>query len=155
VQTQSPVQRVLLSGDRATGVELASGEQFVARRAVIANVTPTILFEQLLASSQLPEAGQRHVRQYSYGPGTMMIHLALKEQPRQAAITCGKTFSGVLFPDGRPIACLLSICIWLVRPHGPAPGLMPLRATWPRNCYSTRTRYVIVFWQVACSQGLL
>lgn len=85
VQTHSPVQRVLLSGDRATGVELSSGEQFVARRAVIANVTPTILFEQLLSSYQLPEAAQRHVRQYSYGPGTMMIHLALKEQPRWAA----------------------------------------------------------------------
>jgi len=109
VRTQSPVGRVLLSGDIWHG--------------------PSFLLKTWKGR----------------------IPIWLEGTALQAAIICGKTFSSVLFPDGRPIACLLSICIWWALQHGPAQGPTPLRATWLRTCYSTRTRYAIVFWQEACS----
>lgn len=64
------VSRVQVSGGRATGVVLADGERLGARRAVIAGVTPTALYGRLLARP-LPAP-------YRYGPGTMMVHLALR-----------------------------------------------------------------------------
>jgi phytoene dehydrogenase-like protein len=78
IRTETEVRRVLVSDGRATGVELEGGEQALARRAVIANVTPTVLFERLLAPDALPSAFLRKVRRYSFGPGTMMVHLALR-----------------------------------------------------------------------------
>lgn len=77
IRTGTEVTRVLQEQGRVTGVEVASGEQIRAGRAVIANVTPTVLFEKLLQPEQLPAAFQRKVEDYEYGPGTMMIHLAL------------------------------------------------------------------------------
>lgn len=77
IRTGAEVVRVLQETGRATGVELASGEKINAGRAVVANVTPTILFQQLLPPEQLPPTFRRKVEAYEYGPGTMMIHLAL------------------------------------------------------------------------------
>lgn len=84
VRTGAEVQRVLTDGDRATGVVLASGERIGARRVVIANVTPTVLFDHLLADRPLPRAVRAKVDGYVYGPGTMMVHLALKGKLRWA-----------------------------------------------------------------------
>jgi phytoene dehydrogenase-like protein len=81
IRTDAEVTRVLTGGDRAIGVELASGERIGARRAVVGNLTPTVLFEDLLADHPLPEEFERKVESYQYGPGTMMVHLALDELP--------------------------------------------------------------------------
>ena len=81
VRTEVEVRRVLTSSNRATGVELASGERIEARRAVIANLTPAVLFGRLLESTALPESFRRQMASYRYGPGTMMIHLALSGVP--------------------------------------------------------------------------
>jgi phytoene dehydrogenase-like protein len=64
------VEQVVVERGRATGVELAGGERLVARRAVIANVTPTVL------AGLLADPPGDAVR-YRYGPGTCMVHLAL------------------------------------------------------------------------------
>ncbi len=64
------VARIELRGDRVAGVALAGGERLRARRAVIAGVTPTQLYGRLL---RRPAPGS-----YRYGPGTMMLHLALR-----------------------------------------------------------------------------
>ncbi len=85
IRTQAEVSRVLAEGSRATGVELASGERIGARRAVIANLTPTVLFERLLPHHPLPRRFRQQVKRYTYGPGTMMIHLALSGKPLWAA----------------------------------------------------------------------
>ncbi len=71
------VARVLLAGARATGVELADGERVMARRAVIANLSPAVLYGRLLAGEALAARVRRGAARYSYGPGTMMVHLAL------------------------------------------------------------------------------
>lgn len=78
VRTNAEVTRVMTDGEQAIGVELASGEHILARRAVIANLTPTVLYRHLLAEHGLPTDFSRMVDRYEYGPGTMMVHLALK-----------------------------------------------------------------------------
>jgi phytoene dehydrogenase-like protein len=81
IRTNAEVKHVLTNDNRATGVELASGERIGADRAVVANLTPTVLFEDLLSEHPLPDSFQRKVDSYTYGPGTMMVHLALDELP--------------------------------------------------------------------------
>jgi phytoene dehydrogenase-like protein len=64
------VEKIVVEGGRATGVVLAGGERIDAVRAVVANLTPTVL-ARLLADPP------RAVARYRYAPGTLMIHLAL------------------------------------------------------------------------------
>ena len=81
IRTDAEVRRVLTDRGQATGVELAAGERIAADRAVVANLAPTVLFEELLDEHPLPESFERRVDAYSYGPATMMVHLALDELP--------------------------------------------------------------------------
>jgi phytoene dehydrogenase-like protein len=75
------VVRVGVGGGRATGVALAGGERIEARRAVIAGVGPAMLYGRLLGGVTLPAALVRAARRYTYGPGTLMLHLALSGPP--------------------------------------------------------------------------
>lgn len=77
VSTGQRVEHILLHRGRAVGVRLAGGAELRAKRAVIGNVTPTQLVEQLLDVDALPAGYVRKSRGYRYGPGTMMMHLAL------------------------------------------------------------------------------
>jgi phytoene dehydrogenase-like protein len=81
-ETDKDVERVVVQSGRAAGVRLAGGEAVTAGRAVLANVTPTQLYDRLLADGDVPapvaEAGKR----FRYGRGEMQIHLALSEPPR-------------------------------------------------------------------------
>jgi phytoene dehydrogenase-like protein len=76
------VERVLVENGKAVGVELADGETVFAERAVIANVTPTQLYERLLGLGEAPpEIAERGLR-FRYGRAEMQIHFALSEPPR-------------------------------------------------------------------------
>jgi phytoene dehydrogenase-like protein len=81
LRTKAEVARVVVDGGRAVGVELDSGERIGARRAVIAGVTPTMLYERLLADAAVPASLRRAAQRYRYGPGTLMVHLALSAPP--------------------------------------------------------------------------
>lgn len=81
IRTQSEVTRIITHSDRAVAVELATGEQVSARRAIIANLTPGVLFGKLLKEVALPAAIRRTIDSYTYGPATLMVHLALKGKP--------------------------------------------------------------------------
>ena len=70
------VQKVAVEGGRASAVVLADGTRIEARRAVVANLTPTGL-AALVDHIGLREAAGR----YRYGPGTLMIHAALDALP--------------------------------------------------------------------------
>jgi phytoene dehydrogenase-like protein len=118
------VERVVVAGGRASGV-IAGGEEVTARRAVIANTTPTQLYGRLLDGAPVPGAVREQARRFRYGrrSGTQ-IHLALSEPPRwhgdprlaQAAIVhvtdgldsvsraCGEAASGLL-PARPTIVC--------------------------------------------------
>jgi phytoene dehydrogenase-like protein len=65
-------------GGRAAGVRLAGGESVEAARAVIANVTPTQLYERLLGGVGAPAPARR----FRYGRAEMQIHFALSEPAR-------------------------------------------------------------------------
>ncbi len=77
LRTDAEVEAIEVDGSGASGVRLTSGERIVAHRAVVANVTPTALYERLLGPAGVPERVRRDARRFRYGPGTMMIHLAL------------------------------------------------------------------------------
>jgi phytoene dehydrogenase-like protein len=79
VRTGQAVEKVLVEGGRAAGVRLAGGEEVRCIRAVVAGVTPTALAK--LTDGALPDAVARQARAYRYGPGTLVIHLALSGLP--------------------------------------------------------------------------
>ena len=77
VRTGTRVARVTTASGRATGVETEGGERIGAERAVVANLTPGVLFDGLLAGEPLAAELRRKVERYQHGPGTFMLHLAL------------------------------------------------------------------------------
>jgi phytoene dehydrogenase-like protein len=82
LRTSADVDRILLSGGRASGVRLSGGERFHANRAVIASVTPTQLYGRLLAREEMPPDVWDAARGFRYGRAGMQIHLALDELPQ-------------------------------------------------------------------------
>ena len=82
LRTEAEVERVLVSDGKATGVRLAGGETIEASRAVLACVTPTQLYGQLLGDGAVPGNVRRAARRFRYGRGEMQIHIAMSERPR-------------------------------------------------------------------------
>ena len=82
IRTGADVERILVSGGRASAVRLVGGETVEATRAVVASVTPTALYGSLLADGDAPRALVESARRFRYGRGEMQIHLALDELPR-------------------------------------------------------------------------
>jgi phytoene dehydrogenase-like protein len=77
-ETERHVERILVSGGRATGVRTAEGETVEAARAVLANVTPQQLYGELLGGDGPVEEARR----FRFGRGEMQIHFALSEPLR-------------------------------------------------------------------------
>jgi phytoene dehydrogenase-like protein len=82
-ETGVDVDRVVVQAGRATGVGTAAGETVEAGRAVVASVTPTQLYERLLAGAPgVPAPVREGARRFRYGRAEMQIHFALDEAPR-------------------------------------------------------------------------
>ncbi|HLG09153.1 MAG TPA: NAD(P)/FAD-dependent oxidoreductase [Gaiellaceae bacterium] len=81
IRTGADVERVLVSGGKATAVRLAGGETIRAERAVVAGVTPTQLYGRLLGKGDAPEQVARAASRFRYGRGEMQIHIAMSEPP--------------------------------------------------------------------------
>jgi phytoene dehydrogenase-like protein len=81
-ETGVDVERVVVQSGRATAVRTASGETIAATRAVIANVTPTQLYERLLDGADVPIAVREGASRFRYGRAEMQIHFALSEPAR-------------------------------------------------------------------------
>ena len=81
-ETNTEVERVLVQSNRATGVRTTKGEVVTAEQAVIANVTPTQLYTQLLDAADVPSAVVDGARRFRYGRSEMQIHFALSEPAR-------------------------------------------------------------------------
>jgi phytoene dehydrogenase-like protein len=81
-ETGRDVERVLVRAGRAVGVRLTDGEAVTAERAVVASVTPTQLYERLLADADVPAPLREAARRFRYGRAEMQIHFALSEPPR-------------------------------------------------------------------------
>lgn len=80
IRTSAGVRRVMVTGGRAIGVELESGER-IAARAVAANVGPKLLFRDLVHEGAVsPDVRQRFLR-IRTGSGTFRMNVALSELP--------------------------------------------------------------------------
>ncbi len=82
VECNATVTRILHDNDRASGIELSDGRGIAATRAVIAGVAPTAL--PRLTGPTKP-VFDKAMADFAYGPGTMMIHLAMDGLPDWAA----------------------------------------------------------------------
>jgi phytoene dehydrogenase-like protein len=84
LETEREVERVVVREGRAAGVLVAGGETIEATEAVVANVTPTQLYERLLDGAQAAAAAAGPARRFRYGRAGMQIHMALSEPPKWA-----------------------------------------------------------------------
>jgi phytoene dehydrogenase-like protein len=80
-RTEAEVAEVLVDDDGARGVRLVSGEQLLAGRAVVCNVTPDQLYGRLVPPGIVPAAQVEAGRRYRFGRAGMQIHYALSERP--------------------------------------------------------------------------
>jgi phytoene dehydrogenase-like protein len=100
VRLNSEVVEVRRESGRAIGIKLASGETVGAKRAVIAGVAPHALASRLLAGGSGDARFDRGAGKFAYGPGTMMVHLAMSDLPDWSAGAELKHFAYVhLAPD--------------------------------------------------------
>ena len=79
IVTNQKVEQILVDNGRVVGVRLAGGRELRSSRGVVASVTPQALVK--LTKGHLPEMVVEELNNYRYGPGTLMIHLALSSLP--------------------------------------------------------------------------
>lgn len=77
IQTGKTVEKILLQNGQAVGVRTKDGTIVNAKKSIIANVTPHQLIKSLIDPKELPGPYVEKSKKFRFGPGTMMIHLAL------------------------------------------------------------------------------
>jgi phytoene dehydrogenase-like protein len=80
IATGAAVREVIVERDRAAGVVLADGSSIRAR-AVIANVNPKFLFEQLVPKQAVAGYVAARMERWKCGSGTFRMNVALSELP--------------------------------------------------------------------------
>ena len=80
IRTDASVASVLVEGDRAAGVVLASGETIRAR-VVASNVAPKLLFRDLVPEGTVAPQLHRRLTGMKTGSGTFRMNVALSELP--------------------------------------------------------------------------
>jgi phytoene dehydrogenase-like protein len=96
----SPVEAIQQDNGRASAVRLADGRVLRARKAVIANAHPQLVFGKLLAKEPARAAFDAKIEEFRAGPGTLMVHLALNSLPDWRAGEALKRFAYVhIAPD--------------------------------------------------------
>ena len=87
IVTGQPVGKVLVEGMRAIGVELRSGDQIRAARAVVSGVDFTQLVEMTGSDHFAPEVrAKAHNWDWTSGGSLATVHLALREPPHYRAV---------------------------------------------------------------------
>lgn len=77
VVTDAPVAQVDVAGGRATGVTLADGRRFGARRAVVADTPAPTLYRHLVGERHLPAQFVADLAEFHWDTGTLKIDWAL------------------------------------------------------------------------------
>ncbi len=78
----SEVAEILVESGVAKGVKTSDGKTYHASQAVVCNTTPTQLYHKLLPSRWVPDEIAQQAREYRYGRGMMMIHIAMDSPPQ-------------------------------------------------------------------------
>ena len=81
ISVEAPVAQVLADDGRAAGVRLESGEE-IACGLIVSNVGPRLLYDRLIAPSDLSPEFRRRMRGFKVGSGTFRMNVALSELPR-------------------------------------------------------------------------
>jgi phytoene dehydrogenase-like protein len=85
-QPQVGIDRIVIEGGRATGIELNDGAIVRARHFVASTIDVHQTFESLFGRAQLPERVRGKLDAFQYTAWTLFgLHLALDESPRFAA----------------------------------------------------------------------
>jgi phytoene dehydrogenase-like protein len=80
IRTGAGIARVVAPYGRATGVTLSSGEM-ISAHAVAANVTPKLLFRDLIEPADVPSTTRARFTGIRSGSGTFRMNVALSELP--------------------------------------------------------------------------
>lgn len=80
VMLNKKVEKIIVKKNKAVGVRLEDRQELFAKRAVIGNVSPTQIVKQLIEKETLPAKYVQKAENFKYGPGSMMIHLALSKK---------------------------------------------------------------------------
>jgi phytoene dehydrogenase-like protein len=73
------VEQTLVDKGRVASVRLVGGRELRSARGVVVSVTPQALVK--LTKGHLPQTVVQQANNYGYGPGTLVIHLALSRLP--------------------------------------------------------------------------
>jgi phytoene dehydrogenase-like protein len=84
IECNVAVSKVSISGGAAQGVVLSDGAE-IAAKTVIGNVTPKLLYLDLIERSALPPEFVARMERAKYGSATFRMNLALSELPRFAS----------------------------------------------------------------------
>lgn len=115
------VEHIAVSDGVATGVRLADGRVLTARRAVITNAHPKLVFGRLLDRDPQRAVFDAKIERFRAGPGTMMIHLALDSLPDWRAGEALKSFAYVhIAPDMEMMAKVYAEAMGGLLPVEPA-----------------------------------
>jgi len=85
VFTDAPVVRVTTRGSAVTGIALADGTEFLAKR-VVANVNPKLLYLRLVEPEALDADFRRRIEAYRCASGTFRMNVALDALPSFACL---------------------------------------------------------------------
>jgi len=85
IRTNSTVGRILVKDGRATGVALADGTEFHAKR-VISGADANVTFLKLMEAKDLPDEFLSQVKRIDYSSATVKINVALSEPPQFKAL---------------------------------------------------------------------
>ena len=84
IETNAAVSKVLVKNGSAYGVQLENGE-IIEAKTIVSNLNPSLLFNKLVDSKDLPEDFARRMKHYKNGSGTFRMNVALNQLP---AFTC-------------------------------------------------------------------
>lgn len=77
IQYRARVTNIVMEGNKAVGVKLASGETYRAKR-IVSNATRWDTFEQLMPTEQIPPAEQKWQKRYQKSPSFLSLHLGVR-----------------------------------------------------------------------------
>ena len=89
LRLDAPVAQILVEGDRASGVRLASGEEFAAG-CVVSNADPKTTFLKLLGARHLDTGFVRRVTHIRSRGLSAKLHLALSAAPRFSGVDAAR-----------------------------------------------------------------
>ncbi len=85
IRTGEGVEEVLVENQRAVGVVTSNGET-LRGRAVVTNVNPKLLYQQLLPAHAVPEPTRERMHNWRCGSGTFRMNVALSRLPDFSAL---------------------------------------------------------------------